>query len=130
MSEWVIRTFTTLRGGSVLMDWRAEVSPAVWAAFEVRWRFLRANPKSEWRRPYFAPLTGPCKGLHEIRFKEDNVQWRPIGAFGPGRGEFTILLVATERDGRLVPEKACETCQRRRKLIAKDPRHAREFTID
>lgn len=40
--------------------------------------------------------------------KLDRVQCRLIGFFGPARREFTLLLVAKEKGGKLIPRTACQ----------------------
>lgn len=59
-------------------------------------------------------LHGECDGLMELRRQSGNVQYRPIGCYGPGQREVTLLVGATERGGRFVPPSACETAQERK----------------
>jgi hypothetical protein len=89
------------------------------AEFEVAMSYLRELGRQEWTRPKAAKLN-KCKefkDFFEIRFKADNLQQRPIGYFGPGKDEFTILIWVTEKGGKLIPETWCSTATNRKKQI-------------
>jgi len=61
-------------------------------------------------------------GIQKLRIK-GNVQLRPMLCKGPinNENEFTLLIGATERDSRLVPEKADEKANDRKKIIIENP---------
>jgi hypothetical protein len=126
---WTIKAFTADFKRTIVVTWYVEQDGAVQAAFEARLKFLRAQPPIVWQRPHVGTLRGECKGLFEIRFEVGNVQHRPIG-FYSGEMEFTILAFATERDNQFDPLAVCSTAKRRKALIEKDRRHAREFTFE
>lgn len=64
----------------------------------------------------------PTPGIQKLRVK-GKVQLRPMLCKGPinKEKEFTLLLGATERDSRLVPEKADEKANERKQIIIKNP---------
>jgi len=64
----------------------------------------------------------PTPGIQKLRIK-GNVQLRPMLCKGPinNENEFTLLIGATERDSRLVPDKADEKANDRKKIIIENP---------
>jgi len=126
---WRLKAFTANFRKTIVTEWHAAQEDDVQAAFEIRLKFLRAQPPIVWQRPYIGKLRKECKGLYEIRFEVNNVQHRPIGYYS-GEHEFTILAFATERDGQFDPLEICTTARWRKSLIERDRRHAREFTFE
>ena len=124
---WVLRTYRSSAGTDEVDGWYRGLSSKLRAKVRVRLGYLRQQPRSQWIRPYFALLSGDCARLGEIRFKLDRSQLRLLGYFGPERLEFTILLVATERDGRFNPRDACITCQRRRQAVQTNQERSGEW---
>jgi len=51
----------------------------------------------------------------------NGVQYRPLGCYGPERREFTLLIGAVEKGGKL-PRAALEAAVQRRKIILSDER--------
>lgn len=104
------------------------------AAFDVEVNYLRKLPKTEWRRPSAAKLTKGKKNdfrdYYEIRFKADNVQQRPIGYFGPGENEFTILIWAHEKGNSIVPGQWRTQADNARSNIERDASYVREFEFE
>jgi len=78
--------------------------------------YLICLERSEWIRPRAHRMTkcDEFRDFFEIRFKANNVQQRPIGYFGPGANDFTILIWATEKGNKLIPEEWCSIANRRR----------------
>lgn len=71
-----------------------------------------------WVRPYYATLPN---GIGEIRFEYKNVQYRPLGFWGPNRNEFTFLFFALEISDRFEPETALGIAVVRRGLVVEKP---------
>jgi hypothetical protein len=80
--------------------------------------------------PFFRMLHGECHGFGEVRIKLERVQWRPIGFFGPARLEFTILLIASEKGGKLRPKETCAIGQTRMAEVTQTPDIAHEWFLD
>ena len=66
--------------------------------------------------PYFTPLTG-YSGICEIKFIVQNIQYRPLGCYGPEKNEFTILIGAREEGDRFNPRNAPKIALIRRKEV-------------
>lgn len=126
MRLWTIRAYKTGGGRDVLKEWYDAQTVTVQARFDARIEFLAQCPRPEWKREAFDLLSGG--GLGEIRFKADRVQHRPIGYFGPGRMEFTILICAKEKGDRFVPRDACDIAENRKTEVEND--HSRCVTCD
>jgi hypothetical protein len=129
MPLWTLKSFTSPGGDTIVGEWFAEQAEEVQAAFIARMKFLRALPADGWDRPYVGQLRrGECKGLFEIVLKVNKVQYRPIGYFS-GRGEFTFLAFATERDGKFDPIDVCATAKKRLEVISQNKERVRELKI-
>ena len=127
MKRWTFYSYVSARGTSLAEDWLEGQTPAVQARFEAAFRHLEQQPREVWKRPHFDTLKGECSGLGEIRFKADSVQHRPIGFFGPNRGEFTFLLFAIEKDNSFIPKRACKTARQRKSKVLDDKERIRLF---
>jgi len=111
-----IKGFKFDDGVELIRDWYRTAHAKVKATFDVRIKYLTQRKPQDWKLPYYYRLHGECAGLSEIRFKANGAQHRPIGFFS-GDNEFTILVFATEKGGKLAPKSSCKTAQERKKLI-------------
>ncbi len=104
------------------------------AGFDVETEYLCRSAKESWTRPHAAKLTkgkkNDFKEYYEIRFFADNTQQRPIGYFGPGDGEFTILIWATEKGDKLKPSTWRQRADNARENIERDASYAKPFIPD
>ena len=71
-------------------------------------------------RPHVGVIHGFEK-IYEIVVKCDGVQYRPLGTYGPGRRDFTLLVGAIEKGGGLEPRSAPRTAEERRIEVLNDP---------
>ena len=78
--------------------------------------YLSNQERDLWSRPEYAKLKKCKYDFYEIRFFSDNTQQRPIG-FWKNENEFIILLMATEKDRKLIPKNWCDTASDRRSKI-------------
>jgi len=64
----------------------------------------------------------PTPGILKLRVK-GKVQLRPMLCKGPinNEKEYTLLIGATERDSKFVPDKADQTANQRKKIIIENP---------
>ncbi len=89
--------------------------------------FIRRMENIEkWDSSYFKPLVG-YHGIYEIKIKFKRVQYRPLGCYGPGRKEFTLLIGAIEKGSKLTPKDAAQKAQERCKLIRRNVRYVDDF---
>jgi hypothetical protein len=58
-------------------------------------------------------------GLYELRIVFSGVQYRPFGFYGPGRGQFTLLVGSLEK-GK-VPTSTLKVANERRRIVTADP---------
>lgn len=89
-------------------DWLGRQSADVRAAMDVALEFLQQRPRNEWRRPEFDLLSGKFRAIGEIRLKVDK-QYRILGSFGPGHGEFTLLVGSNKKGRNYDPPNAMDT---------------------
>lgn len=130
---WKIKSLTDRRSETVpketvLKQWFEGQTEDVQAAFLVIMKHLIPLSGNGWSRPYVGQLRRECKGLFEIVVSMPDVEHRPIGYFS-GVMEFTFLVFATERDGKLVPNSVCDTANRLIKDIAEGKENVRDVTF-
>ena len=104
---WIVKHYVAANGGSPFKDWYDSLDKDVQAVFDARLDYLKQQPRNGWSMPHFRLLHGPCVGLGEIRFKVKRVQYRPLGFFGPEANQFTLLVGAIEKGGKIQPASAC-----------------------
>ena len=73
-------------------------------------------------------LTGYRK-ICEVKIHGRGVQYRPLGCYGPGRNEFTLLIGAKEVGDKFEPQNAPSKAVERQKLI-QDPRFTKYLWTD
>jgi hypothetical protein len=114
-----ILCFVDHRGKSDVQDFYDSGTAELQAAFEVAISYLREMSRQEWTRPKAARLNKykDFKDFFEIRFKANNVQQRPIGYFGPGEDEFTILIWLKEQGNKLIPDTWCKSANAMKEQI-------------
>ena len=128
MSGWVVRCFANARGENLFDRGYRDQLPEVRAEFRAVLNGLLAQEDIVgWCRPNgFDRLSGKYRELGKLRFKIRNVQHRPLGFFGPEQRTFTLLIWATERDGKFAPPGVQDTALQRISQIKDNPERARE----
>jgi hypothetical protein len=126
---WTIRSYVSPGGNDLVRKWHDAQSFAVQAAFDTVVLFLLQSSFEEWRRPEFATLKGKYAKLGELRFDVRNVEYRPLGFFGPCRSEFTILIGATKKGRVYNPRSALDTALSRCKEVLIDPERTNVWEI-
>jgi hypothetical protein len=128
MALWTFRDFTDESGDNVIAAWVGSIrSGKKQAKVAARWdamlEHLRNIENSDWPTGWFTELTG-YEGILEMKFTVQNIQWRPLGYFGPRRHEFTFLIGAMEKNNRFVPTDAPSTAANRRQIVELNPQRA------
>lgn len=120
MKEWTIKVFGEKK--SDVDDWINVLSPKAHARMDTIINHMEIT--KDWTRTaYFSPLKGH-RGINEIKFTVQSIQYRPLGCYGPGNKEFTILIGAIEQGDRFNPINAPLIAKNRRN----DIRDGREQT--
>jgi hypothetical protein len=118
VSEWEFRDYLDGRMRNVIREWIDTLPIAAQAKVDAMIILLQASPIWPWPQQYFSALRG-YKNIYEIRAGSCGVQYRPLGCYGPGRSEFSILIGSIEKGGKL-PKGDCETAVRRREIVLSD----------
>ncbi len=125
MDEWTFRVFVDTKGKSDPLEWRNGLEPKVRARMDQIIGHMEIT--KDWTQtPYFRPLRG-YSGICEIRFTVRRQQFRPLGCYGPGKNEFTLLIGAMEVNNKFSPLSAPSIALERRKLILKDRRYTDDY---
>lgn len=114
--------FLDPRGQSEVQAWRDGLPTSPQAKFDRLMLSLERERRP--RRQDFAKLQGPCRPLWEIRFDFMNTEYRILCDERSPRTEipeFVMLMVAEERDYRLVPSTACTTAKARMRVAEAQP---------
>jgi len=87
------------------------------AIVKIEFRFNYLGFQQAWEPNYAKKIHG-YDGIYEIRIRFENVEFRPLGFFGPHPNVFTLLIGAVEKDSNFRPRNAPEVAASRRKLIS------------
>jgi hypothetical protein len=126
---WRFKTYVSENGRN---DVQKEVDSAhakVIEQFKARLRYLANTPKLDWHEPHAKKLQS-VEGIYEIRFKASGRQHRPLGFFGPGDGDFTILVWAEKKQNVYKPADAINTAAKRRSYVVERTAGTVPLTID
>lgn len=124
MKEWEFRVYVDHTGYSDINMWIKNLAPKAKTRMRAIISYLEIT--KIWSKPYFYPLTGKdYQGIYEIRFIHNNIQYRPLGCYGPTDKTFTLLFGAREKGDRLKPINAPEIATERMKLVLK---HGKRYT--
>jgi hypothetical protein len=131
MSLWVFKSYLTAvgeHGRDEIDDWYKALTPNAQARFRTILEQLRDLPQHLWPPTLAKPLA-QGQGILGIRFKVRNVLHRPLGFFGPDRGEITFLIGAREQGDEFVPRNALQTAISRKDIVLRDKERAHEFRL-
>lgn len=129
MALWLFKSYIDENGTDEVGDWYAnELTVKEQARLDKLLEHFRDNDRTSWGSNYFKPLTG-YEGIFEIRFTVQNIVHRPLGFFGPSKGEFTFLIPAREQGDAFVPKSAPDTAMKRKDIIEKDNNRAYECSF-
>ncbi|MDX2205659.1 MAG: type II toxin-antitoxin system RelE/ParE family toxin [Hyphomicrobiaceae bacterium] len=113
----------------MIKKWYDDQTASVQAAMDAVKEYLEQRPREQWRRPEFDKLSGRYSDLGEFRFKVGNVEYRPLGFFGPSRADFTILIGASKKGRNYTPKDALETALKRRKEVLGDMSRSKPYEL-
>ncbi len=121
MGCWTILDYITARGENDIRDWIAHQPKKAQAKIDTILRYLGIT--RIWPPQYVSALTN-CEGILEVKIVSSGVQYRPLGYYGHAPREFTLLVGAVEKGGKLKPRNACTIAQNRRREVDADRRRA------
>ncbi len=124
MNPWTFYDFVDVRGQNTIRAWLDSLPDKASAKIDARILFMRAV--QVWPEAYISALRG-WPGLIELRVVSAGNQYRPLGFYGPGRGEFTLVLGAIEK-GKL-PRRILEVANANRELAQSDRRRIIEHVF-
>ena len=120
MPIWNFLDFVDENGVNVIEGWLWSLPLKARVRINARIRYLAACRALT--RPYTGKLSGNCAGLYEIVVEVDNVQYRPLFSYGPGKNEITLLFGAREIGGKFEPLAACDIAHARLRLVTQQGR--------
>jgi hypothetical protein len=112
---WTFRDFVTDRGENVIKEW-LDGLPDKKAKAKINALLSHLEAESLLRPPEVKKIVG-FDGIYEVCLVRQNTQYRPLGCYGPGETEFSLLVGAIERGDRITPPSAFQTAVDRRRLI-------------
>ena len=118
MSAWVFLNFVNARGENEIHSWlnSAQVPPKAKAKINARIATLQGFPI--FPEQYFSAYRG-WDDIYELRIVYAGVQHRPLGFYGPARGQFCLLVGGVEK-GK-VPKSLLAIAEARRKIVIANP---------
>ena len=123
---WTFYDFLEERGVNSIRVWLDSLPKKATAKINTRLLFMRGM--AVWPEQYVSSLTS-WPELVELRVVNGNVQYRPLGFYGPERREFTIVLGAVEKSK--LPSRVLENADANRKIVIKSGRQRiREHEFD
>ena len=124
MAEWNFFVFIDSNDRDVVSDW-LDVLPLK-ASAKIRQILWNQRLFAVWEKRFCKSLKGH-KGLYELRISRQRAQFRLLGFFGTGSGEFTIVDGTQKTDK--IPQGVLERAMQRIEIVRKDERRRREFQI-
>jgi hypothetical protein len=121
MNPWTFYDFLDGRGGNLIRGWLNSLPEKASAKIDARILYMQSV--RVWPEQYVSALKG-WPDLVELRVVSAGNQFRPLGFYGPQRGEFTLVLGAVEK-GRL-PKRVLEAADENRKIVLSDRRRIRQ----
>lgn len=125
METWTFYDFLDGRGVNLIRQWLDGLPEKASAKIDARILYMRMVPI--WPEQYVSSLVG-WPDLVELRVVSAGNQYRPLGFYGPGRREFTIVLGATEK-GKL-PKRVLQAADDNRKFAIADRSRITEHVFE
>jgi len=121
---WKFYDFLDTRGVNLIRRWLDSLPDKASAKIDARIVFMRTFPTDRpWPEQYVSAIKGWPK-IVELRIGSAGNQYRPLGFYGPGQGEFTIVHGAIEK-GKL-PNRVLRVANDNRDIVLADRNRIRE----
>lgn len=117
MDAWVFMDFFSLRGVNEIYSWlhSSEVTKEARAKINARIASLQGFPI--FPEQFISAYKG-WPGILELKIVCSGVQYRPLGFYGPGKRQFSLLVGGIEK-GR-IPKRLLGVADERRKVVELD----------
>ena len=122
MNLWAFFDFFSERGENEIHRWLNSSEVPKIAKAKINARIIALQGFPVFPEQYISAYTG-WPGLLELRIVSAGVQFRPLGYYGPGRGQFSILVGGIEK-GK-IPRRLLEVADERRKIVKNAPSRVR-----
>ncbi|MFZ2493130.1 MAG: hypothetical protein WA208_16735 [Thermoanaerobaculia bacterium] len=120
---WQFRNYVSGRGVDEIEEWEDTLPVAAQARLEWVLTVLKGVPR--FARPYVGTRAN-FPDHYEIVVTSSGRELRPLGCYGPGKDkQFTLLVGAEEKGGRLEPRQADSIADARRKIVLTNPDRSR-----
>jgi len=118
MPIWTFSDYVSARGFNEIHEWlhSNQVPKEARAKINARITTLRGFPI--FPEVYFSAYKG-WDEIYELRVTYANVQYRPLGFYGPTQREFCLLIGGIEK-GK-IPKTLLDAAEARRKYVLADP---------
>ena len=117
MKEWTIQVYQDERGNCDFLAWRDALPPNAKARMDNIIEFLEVT--KVWSGTSYIKQLKGYNRIYEIRFIVSNIQYRPLGCYGPTRKTFVFLIGATEQGDEFNPKNAPWKASKRKSKIFK-----------
>jgi len=125
MGLWRFMDYCSPVGNNLIEDWYEDLPDEAQAEFDVTLKALSIT--EDWRVTTEFKALG--LGLCEIRFKALNVQYRPLGYFGPGEKCFSIYVGCKKKGTVYTPPDAFDLANKRRGKVQRREASLRERIV-
>ena len=119
MGFWKFKDYLNEARENEIRAWLNTLSKKARIKIDQRIRHLENVQHFHQEPQYIKKLVG-YDGIYEIRVVFAGDQYRPLGCYGPDRGEFTLLIGAFEIGDRFDPKDAPDQAVERMAIIKKD----------
>ncbi len=118
MDTWVFMDFVSARDVNEIHAWLHSSGVTKDARAKINARVISLQGFPIFPEQYINAYKG-WPGILELKIVCDGVQYRPLGFYGPGKGQFSLLVGGIEK-GK-IPKRLLEVADERRKLVILQP---------
>lgn len=126
MGSWRFRDYCSPAGNNLIEGWYQNLPEEAQVEFDVVLKTLSIT--EDWRGMAEFKALG-IDGLCEIRFKALNVQYRPLGYFGPGVKSFSIYVGCKKKGSVYTPPDAFDLADKRKGRVRRNEASLIERTV-
>jgi hypothetical protein len=126
---WTFKGYVNERGHNVIDEWYDSLPLGAQNKLDWIIKMIEVRHRADWKAKFFKPYKG-SKDIYEFRFEINKIAYRPLGAFGPGKGEYTLLVGAKKVNNILDPKDAPNIALRRLDTIRDSPKRAKECEFE